>query len=201
MTSACRKSLLVANGTGSSGTGGASVRPVYTEMGEEQVEDSPWDDDNPLHAEMPTPSNTLSMVTDATYEAERGGYRADEAVRLVYCQSYLLDDENVFDEAHVAFGEFMSGVDFAKCPGEVVAFYIVQHKNLVRDEGEPLQYFCLHTLLLSGLLWDSDEARPLSFVMHQHRTVSAPHQTTSESVYKNEIPSVELEMCGLNLTD
>jgi len=183
--------------------------PMEEAKDEPSKESSPpsnlqWDEDNPLHAEMPTPSNTLSMVGDATQEAEGAGYRADGPVRLLYCQSYLIDSEGAFDDAQTEFNTFISGVDGSKYSGEVVAFYVFQHKNLERANEEPLKYICLHTLLLAGLLWEGETDRPQSFVVHQHRTVTAPHQTVSNTPEYSEpegIALAEEKLGDLNLFD
>lgn len=165
-----------------------------------------WDTENPLHAEMPTPSNTLSMVTDATQEAEAKGYRADEVVRLLYCQSYLIDSEEAFDDAQKAFQGFITGVDSSKYSGEVVAFYIFQQKTLENPGTSTLKYICLHTLLLSGLVWEgAAQERPQSFVVHQSRRISAPHQTVSNApAYETsrvEQAAVEVDIGHLSLLD
>lgn len=145
------------------------------------METSPvWDEKHPLHAEMPTPSNTLSMVGDAVLEAENLGYKATDAVRLVWCQSYLMDAMSELEKAHTALDDVIEHTDSNKYKGVLISFYIFQHKAMKRPEEVPLKYICLHTVLLAGLEWPHETERPKCIIHHQRLNISSPHQVVDE---------------------
>ena len=141
-----------------------------------------WDDQHPLNATLFTPETTLSMISEATREALYAGYDTDEAVRMVWGQSYLIDSDVSYDVAQQQFSDAIASIDHDKYENRLVSFYIMQQKEIARPGDTTLTYLCMHTLLLAGLHWDKKGDRPLSFVIHQQRSVGVPHQALSPAV-------------------